>query len=161
MKTICAGTLAFFMLFHPLIFFFARITLHSIDPVHLRKQSWFPSVLVVLTVMVCKVRVCGFVLCSPCLCILLPNSHFIVFPEAVISCCLNEYSISVACEGMRKRHYCNSALTCRGLAVPITFSWFPKERRAVRSSRVSGFGSLLPSSPSLPLSSPITSEPPG
>lgn len=114
MKKICAGTLAFFMLFHSLIFFFSRITLHSIVPVHLRKQSWFPFVLVELTEMVCKVRVCGFVLCSPCLCILVPNSYFIVFSEAVISYCLNEYSIFVACGGMRKRHYCNSALTCRG-----------------------------------------------
>lgn len=134
------------MFFHPLIFVFARITHHSIDPVHIRKQSWFPFVLVGLTEMVCKVRVCGFVLCSPCLYILVPNSYFIVFPEAVRSYCLNEYSISVACESMRKRHYSNPALTCHGWAVPITFSWFPKERRVMRSSPVS----LVLAVPSLP-----------
>lgn len=125
------------MLFHSLIFFFARITHHSIHPVHIRKRSWFPFVLVELTEMVCKVSICAFVLCSPCLCIPVPNSYFIVFPEAVISYCLNEYSIFMACEGMRKRLYSNSALTCHGWAAPITFSCFPKERRVVRSSPVS------------------------
>lgn len=97
------------------------------------------------------------------LCILVPNSYFIVFPEAAISYCLNEYSIFMACEGMRKRHYSNSALTCRGRAVPVTFSWFPKERRVVRSFPVSLVLAVPSLSPPffLLLSSPITFEAPG
>lgn len=147
-KTVCAGTPAFFMLFHSLIFFFARITHHSIDPVHIRKQSWFPFVLVEPTEMLCKVRVCGSVLCSPCLCILAPNSYFIGFPGAVISYCLNEYSMSVACEGMRKRHYSNPAwLSCADHIFMVSQG----EEGYEIIPCVSGFGSLLPSSPSFSL----------
>lgn len=162
MKRVCAGTPAFFMLFHSLIFFFTRITHHSIDPVHIKKQNWFPFGFVELIEMVCKVRVCGFVLCSFCLCILVPNSYFIAFPEAVISYCLNEYSIFVGCEGMRKRHF--SIQLSRVMAEPCRshFHGFPRRGGLWDHPLCLWFWQSPPFLPPfLPLSSPITFEPPG